>query len=360
MASGARSRVAMIGCGVFARNHMLAWKDLPDAELVGVCDRDPEAARAAAELTGAPAFTDAAAMLDVVRPDVADIAAPAPAHLPLVRLCAGRGIDAIVQKPLAMGLAESVAIAEAARAGGVTLMVHENFRFQSPVRALKELVAAGAVGEPRYCRVAFRREYRVFPREPVLRASGRLLLMDMGVHVFDTARYLMGEIDSVSCRTQALASDTTGEDMASALVGFGGGAMGLVECSAASRLPDDPGLTALVSLEGREGAAVIGSDYRIRVRSRGEVFEVDATPPLPAWGDERWRLVQDSVLGVCRNWLDAARGRAPLETTAADNLRTLAAVEAAYASAAAGGAPVSPAALLAEAQRAAGALRPVD
>lgn len=343
------TRVAVIGCGVFAQNHMRAWMDLADSVVVGVCDRDPEKAAAASALTGAPGFTDAAEMLDAVAPDVADIASAAPTHLPLMRLCAERGIAAIIQKPLAMGLAEAVEIEAVARAAGVTAMVHENFRFQRPAREMKRVVESGALGELVYGRVAFRREYRVFPREPNLRAGPRLLLMDMGVHVFDTARCLMGDIAELSCRTQHLADDTTGEDMASALVTFANGAIGVVECSAASKLPRDEVVHTVLSVEGRGGAAVVGDDFRLRVRSGGEVREVDALPPLPAWGEPRQRIVQDSVIATCRSWLDAERGRAPLETPLADNLKTLAAVEACYRSAAQGGAPVSPQALLAEA-----------
>lgn len=349
MAAGERTRVAMLGCGVFGRNHVRAWTDLADSEVVAVCDRDPAAADEAAALAGAPAFTDAAAMLDAVRPDVVDITAPAPAHLALVGLCAERGIDAIVQKPLAMTLAESVAIAQVARAAGITVKVHENFRFQRPIREAGRIVASGAIGEPRYCRVAFRRLYKVFPREASLRAGERVLLMDMGVHVLDAARFLMGdEIDAVSCRTQSLAPDTPGDDMASMLVGFGRGAMGLVECSGESRLPEDPGVHTLVSVEGREGAVTIGLDFEVAVRSRGEVRAFRAEPPMRPWMDAPNLIVQDSALETCRNWLDAERGRAPLETGIEDNLKVLAAVEACYRSAAAGGAPFRPAELMAE------------
>src|SRR5262249_16962760 len=63
-------RVAVIGCGYFATNHLNAWRRLPDVEIAGVCDLDAGKARRAAERFGAARwFADAAAMLDEVRPD---------------------------------------------------------------------------------------------------------------------------------------------------------------------------------------------------------------------------------------------------------------------------------------------------
>ena len=79
-------RIALVGCGFFARNHMLAWGDLQGAQVVAVCDLDAEKAAAFAREFGATAYTDAARMLAEVRPDVADIATTVASHRVLVEL----------------------------------------------------------------------------------------------------------------------------------------------------------------------------------------------------------------------------------------------------------------------------------
>ena len=344
----AGQRVAIVGCGFFAPNHIQAWKGLAEAELVAVCDLDAGKAAAAATLAGGvPAYSDAARMIEEQRPDVVDIVTTAPSHLPLARLCAERGTAAIIQKPLAFSLEDAAEIGAVAQAAGVPMMVHENFRFQHPIREVGRIVASGAIGEPRYCRVEFRCGHDIFTGQPYLKEDERLVLMDIGVHVLDVARFLMGEITELSCRTQQVRTDVRGEDMATVLAGFEGGGMGVIGASWGSFLPDDPFPETLIEVDGRDGSVLLDRHYKISVRSGDTVEHRDAEPACPSWGERPWHVVQDSVVNTCRHWLDAAAGRVALETSVADNLRTLAAVEAAYASAAAGGASVRPSEVLA-------------
>lgn len=344
-------RVAVLGCGFFAQYHVQAWAQLDGAELVAVCDRDEARAEAAGRLGRAAAFTDAAQMLAEARPDVVDIVTMPDSHLPLARLCAEAGADVIVQKPLTMRLEDSVRLADMAEATGARMMVHENFRFQAPIRRLRDIVAAGTIGKPLHAQVSFRTWYDPFARDGDLQRRGRILLMDMGVHVFDVARFLLGEISELSART--LAARLPGDDVATALVGFEGGAIGVVDCSAVARRPDLRPLETHIAVEGTEGAAVLLPRYEIAVRVGDETTTESAEPAGPSWGGRPWHVVQDSVVNTCRHWLEAkAAGIAP-ETSLADNLMTLAAVEAAYLSAERKGARVAVGEVLDDARRAA-------
>lgn len=133
---GDRIRVGLIGCGFYARNHLHAWRDLEGAgaDLVGVCDLDPAKAEAAGDAFGVPWFTDAAALIEAAEPDLVDITTRMDSHRALARLAAERGVAAVVQKPLAPSYEDCVAIVETARCHGTFLAVHENFRFQTPMR----------------------------------------------------------------------------------------------------------------------------------------------------------------------------------------------------------------------------------
>jgi predicted dehydrogenase len=345
-----RQRIAIIGCGFFAPNHIQAWKSLQDAELVAVCDRDPERTRAAAQLANAPAFTDPTRMLQDIKPDVVDIVTTAPSHLELARLCAERGIAAIIQKPLALSLEQALAIVDLAVRANVSMMVHENFRFQKPIREVKALVASGAIGEALYCSVRFRCGHDVFTDQPYLRQDDRLVLADIGVHIFDVARFLMGEITDLSCRVQRLRPDVRGEDMASALASFASGAIGLIEASWSTYLTDDPFPETLISVEGTQGSVVLDRQFAIKVRSGTESREFSAEPACPSWGERPWHVVQDSVIETCRHWLETVPHGISPATSVADNVRTLATVEACYASAAANGTVVSVDAMLEKAR----------
>jgi len=335
-------RVAIIGCGFFAPNHARAWKSLEGAELVSVCDLDIHRAKALAALAGGvPVYDDPSTMLDECRPDVADIVTTAPSHRTLAQLCVSRTISAIIQKPLSLDFREALDIARLGTTHDVPLMVHENFRFQKPIRELRSVIASGAIGTLHYCRIGFRSGYDIFQGQPYLRDTERLVLMDNGVHVFDVARFLMGEIDSLSCRTQRVRPDVRGEDMATALVSFASGAMGVVEASWGSFLPDDPFPETLIAVEGTHGSVVLDRHYQLSIRSRDALRSYSVEPAGPPWAEKPWHVVQDSVVAACRHWLDAAAGNVQLETSALDNVNTLAAVEACYLSAARNGAAVS-------------------
>src|SRR5271165_4138102 len=133
-------RGALIGCGFFAQNHLNAWASLKGEgiELVAVCDKDRAKADAAARAFGVPrVYDDARSLFQEDRLDYVDIVTQMASHLALVRLGAERKVRMIVQKPLAPVWADAVEIVETAEAAGAALAVHENFRFQPPIRRLK-------------------------------------------------------------------------------------------------------------------------------------------------------------------------------------------------------------------------------
>ena len=139
-----QTRVAVIGCGFFAQFHLHAWQDLASngAELVAVCDVDPAKAERAAVTFGVPRwYTDAAAMFAAEKLDLVDIVTRMDTHRALVDLAIAHRVAMIVQKPLAPDWAEAVAIVTAAETAGLFLAVHENFRFQAPMREVSRLIA---------------------------------------------------------------------------------------------------------------------------------------------------------------------------------------------------------------------------
>ncbi len=214
-------KVAIIGCGFFATNHLHSWKSLTEVILVGVCDLDEQRAITASQLAnGIPYFTDAETMLKEVRPDVVDIVTTPPSHYNLANLAASLNIPAIIQKPLAPSFKEAARIVDLAKTTQIPMMVHENFRFQQPLRVLQKIIVNGEIGQPLLCKINFRTSYDVYRQQPYLRDVDRLILMDLGVHVLDVARFLFGEATSICCRTQKTRSDICGEDMATMMLGF--------------------------------------------------------------------------------------------------------------------------------------------
>ena len=220
MADKKRIKIGLIGCGFYAQNHLHAWTDLAaeGADLVAVCDTDPEKAKAAAERFGAKPFTDAGQMFDTVPIDLVDITTQMASHRALAALAAEKGVAAVVQKPFAPSWEESIAIVETARAHNTWLAVHENFRFATTMRRVKAVIDSGAIGTPNWARHAFRTGYNVYRGQPYLAREKRLVILDVGIHVLDLARFFLGEVDRLSAETQRRNPAVDGEDTATILM----------------------------------------------------------------------------------------------------------------------------------------------
>jgi len=336
------TRIGVIGCGFYAPNHLNAWAALaPEgATLAAVCDRDPAAAGRAGEAFGVPSHTDAAAMLDAEGLDLVDIVTRHETHRALAELTIGRGVATIVQKPFAPTFEDAAAIVAAAEAAGVWLAVHENFRYAAPMRNLARIVASGAIGTPDWARIAFRTHYDVYRTQPYLCEEERFVIADVGIHVLDLARFLLGEVARLSCETQRRNPEVRAEDTATMLLRHESGATSVVECSYAARRNPDPFPETMVEIEGNRGSIVTLPGCRARVTSENLVWEEDIGAPLLPWTTRPWHVSQEGAFGACRHFLAAFRAGVPAETSGADNLRTFSLVDAAYRAAEAGAAVV--------------------
>lgn len=331
---------ALIGCGFFARNHLAAWRETPGAEIVALCDHEPAKAAGLAQEFGIPrSYADAAVLAETEALDFVDIVTTVESHLPLVELFAARRVAVICQKPFARTLAEGQRMVAACESAGVTLMVHENWRWQAPLLAVQRAMASGAIGRPEVSRLSFRHAYDIYAGQPYLLTEKRLALMDIGIHVLDVARAWLGEATRIACRIQRIDPRVAGEDSVSVLLDQDGGARSLVDFCFATTLHPDPFPQTLALVQGSDGVLELDRDFRLRVNGAETI--VDAA--VPAWGARPWHVIQDSVRRIQQHWVECLMsGREPA-TSGRDNLRTLQLVELAYASAEAGRAMAVPA-----------------
>jgi predicted dehydrogenase len=299
-----------------------------------VCDLDLGKARAAKDRFNAvAAYADAAEMLDRERLDFVDIATTMESHAQLVGMAAARRLPAIVQKPLAPSWKDCVSIVEACRAVGIPFMVHENTRFLNPVRKARDVIASGAIGRPTWARVSFRTGHDIYGKQPYLAKVDKFVILDLGVHMLDVTRFLMGEATRLYSQTQSVKPGIAGEDMATIILQHEGGATSVVECSYASPIHPDPFPQLTLQVEGTAGSLRLSPGYRLSVFSKGEASETDVSPAMLPWSTPPWHGTQESVLRVQRHWAQCLReGREP-ETSGADSLKTYGLVFSAYESA---------------------------
>lgn len=332
------TRIAVLGCGFYARNHLRSWRDLaPEgAEIVGVCDLDPARAEAAGQEFGAPAFTDPGEMVHATSPALVDVVTRADGHRSLAEALAPRVGGLIVQKPFAPTLADARAIVAAARSAGTWLAVHENFRWQPPLRRAIRLLDDGAIGRPSWARVSFRTGWDVYATQPYFLTEERLAIADVGVHVLDLCRRMLGEVDRLSAETQQRNPRLRGEDTATMLLRHVSGAVSLAECTYESRRQPDRFPETLAEVEGPGGALAVLPGGAIELTRGGRMERIPPDFAFAPWMEPRWAMSQAGCLDCCRHLLGSFQAGRPAETSGDDNLATAALVEAAYAAAAAG------------------------
>ena len=200
---------ALIGCGFFAVNQMHGWRDVDGASIIAICDRDPARLKIVGDQFGIERrYTDAAELFAREKLDFVDVATTAPSHRPLVEMAAANHVPVICQKPFAPTLGDAKAMVKSCAEAGVPLMVHENFRWQSPIQAVKREIEGGAIGEPFFGRISFRSGYDVFSGQPYLATGKRFIIEDLGIHIIDIARFLLGDVTTI---TRANGADQSGD-----------------------------------------------------------------------------------------------------------------------------------------------------
>jgi predicted dehydrogenase len=328
-------RVAVAGAGFWAGYQTAAWGEVPGVRVVAVADPDRAKAEALAARFGLTAYADAGEMLDGERPDLLDIAAAVPAHVPLVRLALARRVPVVCQKPMAETLAECESLVAEAERAGVFFAVHENWRWQAPLRRVRELIHAGAVGTPFRARLDMISGFDVFANQPALRTAVRFILLDLGVHLFDLARSLFGEADRLYCQTATVRPDVRGEDVATTLLRMNGGRTVVTVNLAYAGTPLERECfpQTLLFVEGDRGSVEVTPDCWVRVTTADGTTSRRVPPPKYRWADPDYAVVQASVVACHADVVRAVRDGTAAETSGADNLRTMRLVFAAYESA---------------------------
>lgn len=326
-------RVGVVGCGYFAQNHLSAWAAMDDVELAAVCDLDPAKAKAAGSKFGATVYTDAAKMLDEANVDFLDIATTMYSHAALVQLAVERRVPIIVQKPLAPSWEECLAIVERCEKAGVPLMVHENTRFRTPVRKAREVIKSGAIGTVTWARISYRTGYNIYENQPYLAREEKFVLLDLGVHMLDITRFMLGDVSQLYCQTNSVKPGIIGEDMATVMLKHANGATSVVECSYASRIHPEPFPFFTLQIEGTRGSIRMNPGTEMTILSDDVPQTIDVSATLFPWSTPPFHGMQEAVYKTQRHWVESLNTGSVPENSGRDGLKTYGLVFAAYQSA---------------------------
>ena len=230
-------KIGLIGTGGISRAHLPVYEQFPDkVKLTAVCDIVEEAARERAKQAGVDdIYLDYEKMLREADIDAVDICTSHHTHAPIVIAAAEAGKHALVEKPMGNSMQECRDMIAAADKAGVTLMIAHMLRFSPSTEAVRQLLAAGELGEIRAARI-----------DILMNAIGRLrdghwmldgnagggIGMTNTIHEVDLVRHLVGDVKRVNgvTRTVSPRLKNNAEDILCATLEFENGAVATVLC----------------------------------------------------------------------------------------------------------------------------------
>lgn len=239
----------MVGYKFMGKAHAHAWRDLPfyfdvpvQPVLAAVSGRDEAALQQAADVMGfASIETDWHALVERDDIDVVDIVTPNNLHAEIAVAAAKAGKHVICEKPLAMTVAEAETMLHAVKTAGVSNLLCHNYRFAPAVQLAKRLIASGRLGRIFHFRAQYLQDWIMDPAAPMVwrlrkDVTGSGALGDIGAHIIDLARFLVGEFHSVSGMLHTFVEERPGghvdvDDATAFLARFENGAMGVFEAT---------------------------------------------------------------------------------------------------------------------------------
>src|SRR5262245_26944889 len=294
----ANLRFAIFGAGFWAQYQLAAWQELKGAQCVAIYNRTRARAKALARRFGVPAvYDDPEELLAREKLDFIDIITAVETHSPFVRLAARHQLGVICQKPMASTLAEAQKMVATCRRARVPFFIHENFRWQTPIRALKEVLERGLIGVPFRARIDMISGFPVFRNQPFLRELEQFIVTDLGSHTLDVARFLFGEAETLFCHTARVHKDIRGEDVATIMMRMNGCATVLCEMAYAENfLEHDRFPETYFFIEGDKGSIELGPDFWIRVTTKSGTHAKRYPPPRYEWADPAYDVVHASIV----------------------------------------------------------------
>lgn len=254
-------KIAIIGCGRIAEHHCKAIKENPNLELIAVSDIVYDKSAHVGSKFGVAYYQNYRKMLDE-HPEISVVAIITPSGMHYEHskeIMVNYGKHVVIEKPTVLKYSDLVDLYNISESKGLKIFPVFQNRFNSAVQRVKRGILNGELGDIRLVSVRVRwcrpqRYYDLSPWRGTYSMDGGCLT-NQGIHHIDLLRYLGGEIEGVSIRTETLGSDIEVEDVAVGSLVFENKALGSLEITTAARPMD---YEASISIVGSKGLAQIG------------------------------------------------------------------------------------------------------
>jgi UDP-N-acetyl-2-amino-2-deoxyglucuronate dehydrogenase len=259
--SGRKIRFALVGCGRISKNHFDSIKQHGDrAELVDVCDIDPQALAAAVQATGAAGHATLTAMLQATSADCVIVTTPSGLHPRQTIEIARSGRHVLTEKPMATKWEDGVRMVRACEDAGVRLFVVKQNRRNATLQLLKQAVDKKRFGQIYMVtlNVFWQRPQQGYYDQAKWRGTWEMdggAFMNQASHYVDLLEWVVGPIESLHAYTATLARDIEAEDTGVLSVKWRSGALGSLNCT---MLTFPKNLEGSITILGEKGTVRIG------------------------------------------------------------------------------------------------------
>ena len=331
-------KFAIFGTGFWSQFQLGAWNELKGVECVALCNRTKSKAEELAKRFEVPrVYDDPDELFKNEDLDFIDIITDVDTHYKFVKMGVDYGLKNIIcQKPMAPDFETAKKMMALTREAGINFYIHENYRWERPLRRFKEILDSGIIGKPFKARVTFNSGYPVFDNQPFLAELDKFILTDMGSHVLDVTRFMFGNCRKLWCQKLTVNPTIKGEDVASVMMEMDNGMPVFAELSYSSIVEDDAFTTVFILVEGSKGSIYMGPGFELRTTTKEGTQSEVVTFPSYDLADPDYIVNHESGIPINQNILDDMLGKGKAETTGEDNFETVKMVWAAYASAESG------------------------
>lgn len=318
-------RIALVGCGRISDRHLKVIEQIPELQLVGVCDVQVDRAEAAAAQWKVPAFADALTMIKALKPDVVSILTDSGSHPRVGSLLAPHVPVIVVEKPMALTLEDADHLIETCETHGTRLFVVKQNRFNPAIQQLRKAVDQGRFGKMVLGTVRIRwARHQAYYDQDAWRGTWKLdggVFTNQASHHIDLLQWLLGPVESVKSYISTRLVNIEAEDTGVAVLKFKSGALGVVEATTATRPKD---LEGSISVLGEKGSVVVGGFSVNRMvtwnfteaSAEDEDAQRAITDPPNVYGFGHQPFYEDMLACVesgKRSMLDGLEGRKSLE-----------------------------------------------
>ena len=322
-------KLAVVGAGLVGQRHIAAIAQVADTGLVGVVEPNGGA------FGDAPVYADLAALFDKVDVDGIIISTPTPLHLSGAQACLDAKIPILIEKPLAISVAQAQSIVDASESTGVPVLVGHHRRHNPLIQKAAHLIQSGAIGTIRAAQATcwFYKPDEYFGAAPWRKQRGAGPISVNLVHDVDLMRHLCGEVVAVQAQLAPSSRGYENEDVAAAVLRFDSGALCTITVSDSIVAPWSWEMTSseypIYPVTDQSCYLIGGSEGSLSI------------PDLRLWrhdGQKSWwnaisatampREASDPLINQIAHFADVIRGEQQPLVTAQEGLRTMQVIEA--------------------------------